>query len=107
MTRFGRQPYMDVLRKLKIPYHDAAEAIGVAPLHLRNAGYGYISPRHDLRRGISTLLAQPLEELFTDAALSSQPAPPRTPRRPRAPRRRKRDILEGERVAHHHSYGVV
>lgn len=106
MTRFGRQPFMDVLRGRKEPYQEAADAIGVNALHLRNAGYGYISPRHELRRGISEYLDARPEELFTDSALASEPAPPRKPRHPRKPRRRKREIFE-ELVDQHPSYDVL
>lgn len=72
-TKFGRQPFMDVLAQRDLPYREVAKKVKVPYLHFRHAGYGYVSPKEELRQGLAEYLKRPVSELFTGEALAAVP----------------------------------
>lgn len=73
MSKYGRQPFMDRLQGAGYTLRRAAALIGVPYLHLRNAGYGYITGKAELREGLTALLHVPAEDLFTGPSLAQAP----------------------------------
>lgn len=72
-TKFGRQPFLDVLIERNISQRQAAAATKIPRLHLRHSGYGYVTPKTELRRALSEYLGLPVEKLFTAESLSATP----------------------------------
>lgn len=72
-AKYGRQPFMDMLRDHGLSIREAAAKMGVPRLHLKHAGYGYVTAKDELREELEILLATPREELFTPESLAQVP----------------------------------
>lgn len=72
-AKYGRQPFMDKLHDRGLTLREAAEVMGVPRLHLKHAGYGYVTAKYELREELELLLAETREELFTPESLAQVP----------------------------------
>lgn len=72
-TKYGRQPFMDMILKSGTTYRKAAAKMGVPYLHLRHAGYGYVRPKVELRDRLVGMFGVDLDQLFTGESLASVP----------------------------------
>lgn len=72
-TKFGRQPFLDVLLERGISLRQASMDMGVPWLHLRHAAFGYVTPKYEVRDEITDYLDLPLYSLFTSEALHAKP----------------------------------
>lgn len=72
-TKYGRQPFLDMIRNDGLTYRKAAAELGVPYLHFRHVGYGYVTPKNELRDALVAKFDVPLEELFTAESLASVP----------------------------------
>lgn len=72
-TKFGRQPFMDMILESKKTYGEVADEMGISYRHLRNAGYGYMRPKFELRNALVERFKVDLDQLFTEDALKGKP----------------------------------
>lgn len=90
-TKYGRQPFLDVIGKAGKSYRQVASQLGVPYLHLRNAGYGYVRPKDELREGLAEMFGIEVDRLFTGEILASAPHYGAKARRLMAEARARRD----------------
>lgn len=72
MSRFGRQPAADELRRQGIKRGVAAAKIGVKHSVLNNTLAGHQAPSREIREGLVRLLGLPIEELFDPEPLARE-----------------------------------
>jgi transcriptional regulator with XRE-family HTH domain len=70
MSRFGRQPAADILRRRQISRVTVAEELGIKYSILNNTLAGHQTPSQALREGLATMLELPVDELFTKEPLA-------------------------------------
>lgn len=72
-TKYGRQPFWDLLVDSGKTYRELAAELGVPDRHLRHALYGYVRPKYELRDALMIMFGVGLDELFTEEALAGKP----------------------------------
>jgi hypothetical protein len=72
MSRFGRQPVADILRRRGISRVQVSKTLGVKYSILNNTLAGHQAPSPMLREGLPEMLGEPLEKLFTAEPLARE-----------------------------------
>lgn len=72
-TKYGRQPFLDLVKEEGLTYRKAAAELKVPYLHFRHVGYGYVTPKDELREALVERFNRPLEELLTEESVASVP----------------------------------
>lgn len=70
VSRFGRQPVAEILKRRGIKRGDAAQQIGVKHSIFNNTLAGHQTPSERMKEGLAELLNLPVEELFTAEPLA-------------------------------------
>lgn len=73
MSKFGRQPAADVIKRHGISRRRVAEAAGVSGIALNNTLAGNQLPSHEMRERLPEVLGAPAARLFTAEALAREP----------------------------------
>lgn len=82
VSKFGRQPAADALRRERYTVTLAAQVMGVPENNLRCAVTGYNRPKPEVLDGLVKLLGLPAEKLFTAEVLAKPYAPYRNAWKP-------------------------
>lgn len=72
-TKYGRQPFLNRIQEAGLTYRKAAARLGVPYLHFRHVGYGYVTPKYELRDRLVVMLDTDADELFTPESLAAVP----------------------------------
>jgi len=70
MSRFGRQPVADILKRQGLTRVAVAEELGIKLSVFNNTLAGHQTPSQAMRDGLVKVLKMPLEELFTEEPLA-------------------------------------
>lgn len=73
MSKFGRQPAADVIKRRGISRRRVAEAAGISGIVLNNTLAGHQPPSHEVRERLAEVLETPATHLFTAEALAREP----------------------------------
>jgi transcriptional regulator with XRE-family HTH domain len=71
-TDYGVQPSRSILLQQARTVAGVARLLQVSPQHLKNALSGLTPPRPEVRERLPEILGVPLEQLFTQSALTRQ-----------------------------------
>lgn len=71
-TRFGPQPFAQMLRDDGRVITATARRLGLDPSYTYRVSYGITAPSEEFRRVVSEFMGRPVEDLFTPDALGAK-----------------------------------